>query len=141
MKIPEHIFKSYDIRGLVDGELSEELAKRVGRAVTLHTGARTVVVGRDMRETSPLFAQAVMEGATKAGAHVVDIGLCSTPLFNFVVTQYSGHDVGIMVTASHNPKEYNGFKMTRHNGLPIGKGTGMEEIRDLVLRGVFPYAH
>ena len=140
MKIPEHIFKSYDIRGLVDGELSEELAKRVGRAVTLHTGARTVVVGRDMRETSPLFAQAVMEGATKAGAHVVDIGLCSTPLFNFVVTQYSGHDVGIMVTASHNQKEYNGFKMTRHNGLPIGKGTGMEEIRDLVLRGVFPDA-
>ncbi len=137
MKIPEHIFKSYDIRGLVKGELSEELAERVGRAVVLNTRARTVVVGRDMRETSPAFAQSVIEGITRAGAKVVEIGMCSTPMFNFAVTEYERHDVGIMVTASHNPKEYNGFKMTRHNGLPIGKGTGMEEIRDLVISGVF----
>ena len=137
MQTSEHIFKSYDIRGLVDGELSNELAERVGRAVVAYTGAKTVVVGHDMRLTSPAFARAVVEGVTRAGVGVVEIGLCSTPLFNFAVTQYKGHDVGIMVTASHNPKEYNGFKMTRHNGLPIGKGTGMEEIRDMVLSGAF----
>ncbi|HBL39714.1 TPA: phosphomannomutase/phosphoglucomutase [Candidatus Uhrbacteria bacterium] len=137
MQTSEHIFKSYDIRGLVDGELSNELAERVGRAVVAYTGAKTVVVGHDMRLTSPAFARAVVEGVTRAGVGVVEIGLCSTPLFNFAVTQYEGHDAGIMVTASHNPKEYNGFKMTRHDGLPIGKGMGMEEIRNLVISGAF----
>ena len=140
MSIPEHIFKSYDIRGLVEGELSEELAFRVGQAVTALTGAKTVVVGRDMRETSPGLAKSVIQGVTSLGANVVEIGMCSTPMFNFAVTQYPGHEVGIMVTASHNPKEYNGFKMTLRNGLPIGKGTGMEEIRELVVRGVFEQA-
>lgn len=136
-RIPEHIFKSYDIRGLVDGELSVELAERVGRAVVAFTGAKCVVLGRDMRETSPEFAKAVEEGVLRSGADVVSIGMCSTPVFNFAVTRKPKHDVGIMVTASHNPKAYNGFKMTLQNGLPIGKGTGMEQIRDLVIAGEF----
>ncbi|MDA1038532.1 MAG: phosphomannomutase/phosphoglucomutase [bacterium] len=137
MEIPQHIFKSYDIRGLVDGELSEELARNVGMAVVVFTGAKTVAIGNDMRETSPAYKAALIDGVASMGANVVDVGLCSTPMFNFAVTQYPGHDVGIMVTASHNPKEYNGFKMTSHNGLPIGKGTGMDEIRDLVTQGEF----
>jgi len=137
MDIPKHIFKTYDIRGLIDGELSSELAERLGRAVVVFTRAKTVVVGRDMRETSPEFAKAVIEGVTKQGADVIDVGMCSTPMFNFAVTQYDEPDVGIMVTASHNPVEYNGFKMTLSNGLAIGKGSGMDEIREMVATNEF----
>ena len=141
--IPE-IFKAYDIRGLVKGQLSEELAYRVGRAfVTFLRSSgdigddQAVVVGRDMRESSPFLADAVMKGIQDEGVDVVNIGLCSTPLFNFTCANFSEHAGGIMVTASHNPAEYNGFKMTMPNGLPIGKHSGMEAIRDLVERNDF----
>lgn len=135
---PKQVFKAYDIRGLVEGELSADLAYRIGRAygVFLHEqhqdlSNKLMVVGRDMRQTSPQFASEVMRGLNEEGWNVVDVGLVSTPLFNFACTNYPEHAAGIMVTASHNPAEYNGFKMTLHDGTPIGRDNGMSAIRDL----------
>ena len=128
MSIHEGIFHAYDIRGTVD-ELSDDLARRVGAAVVEFTKARRVVVGRDMRATSPDFARAVIEGIRSQGADVIDIGMCSTPIFNFAVAAFAEHEAGVMVTASHNPAEYNGFKMSRGDGLPISG----EEIKPVVL--------
>ncbi|MBU0660686.1 phosphomannomutase/phosphoglucomutase [Patescibacteria group bacterium] len=148
MQFVDHIFKAYDIRGLIEGELSEELAYRLGHAfvhfLVHEQGAElegmSVVVGRDMRETSVPFSQALMKGLNEAGANVVNIGLTSTCVFNFACAHYPNHVGGIMVTASHNPAEYNGFKMTMHNGLPIGKGSGMDSMKTLVQDAVFTKA-
>ncbi|MFH1286426.1 MAG: phosphomannomutase/phosphoglucomutase [Candidatus Magasanikbacteria bacterium] len=138
MDFPKHIFKAYDIRGLVDGELSEELAYNIGRAYVrfLRTkGAdlsKYIVVGRDMRETSGPFSREVIRAITDEGVNVVDIGMATTPLFNFASAHYHDHVAGIMVTASHNPASYNGFKMTLGDGMPVGQGSGIEQVRDFV---------
>ena len=144
MKFVPEIFKAYDIRGLVGGQLSEELAYRVGRAFISYLRSlgslgedQKIVVGRDMRETSPVFAKEVIRGINDEGVDVVDIGMSSTPLFNFACANYSEYGGGIMVTASHNPAEYNGFKMTLSSGLPVGRGNGMEAIRDMVEKNDF----
>lgn len=134
-----HIFKAYDIRGLVGEELSTDLAYKIGRAYAVFLqkhgadlGNKLVVVGRDMRNSSPEYAKEIIRGLNDEGVNVVDIGLASTPLFNFACTHYGEHAAGIMVTASHNPAQYNGFKMTLGDGTPVGKNNGMDEIRDLV---------
>lgn len=149
MTFPAHIFKAYDIRGLVDGELSDQLAYKIGAAFALFlqkhdlvksgpNGARQkVVVGYDMRPTSVTFEAEVVRAITDRGLDVVRIGLSSTPFFNFACAHYPEYAGGVMITASHNPAAYNGFKMTLSNGLPIGKQTGMSEIRDLA-GGVIP---
>ncbi len=145
MNFSDSVFKAYDIRGLVATELSPELAYRVGRAFVqvlrsenMVFEGKKLVVGYDMRPTSPEFKEQVIQGFLDEGVDVVDIGMCSTPLFNFACAHFSEHAGGIMVTASHNPAPYNGFKLTRSNGLPIGKGSGMETIRDLVQSADFP---
>ncbi len=142
MNYPKHIFKAYDIRGLADTELSEDLAWHIGHVFAymlekkgVVLDGRSLVVGYDMRPTSIPFAKKVIEGIQARGVSVVDIGLTSTPVFNFACAHYPNHAGGIMVTASHNPAEYNGFKLTYENGLPLGTGTGMEELRDLVVSG------
>ncbi|TAK03983.1 phosphomannomutase/phosphoglucomutase [Patescibacteria group bacterium] len=127
MRFPAEIFRSYDVRGTVD-QLSDELAFAVGAATVRLTGAKRLVVGRDMRPTSPSFAAEVARGAMSEGAEVVDIGMCTTPMFNFAVFNWAEHEAGVMVTASHNPPEYNGFKMTRGNAMPISG----EEIREAI---------
>ncbi len=139
MQIVEHIFKAYDIRGLASTELSEELAYSLGRAFVvflrkhnLLRADQVLVVGKDMRPTSGPFQQAVMQGIADEGVGVVDVGQVSTPLFNFACANYDRHAGGIMVTASHNPAKYNGFKLTLGNGLPIGEAFGMAEIKELV---------
>jgi len=144
MAFPDHIFKAYDIRGLVDGELTRELAYNLGRAFVVFLREKSVkfeskkiVVGRDMRETSIIFQKEVIRGIQDEGLNVVDVGLVSTPLFNFACAHYDEHVGGIMVTASHNPAEYNGFKLTMGDGLPVGKNTGMDRMRELVQTGVF----
>jgi phosphomannomutase len=140
MQIAKNIFKTYDIRGLADTELSAELAYTLGRAFVIFLRNhnllkpnQAVVVGRDMRATSPAFQQALMQGVTDENVAVVDVGLVSTPLFNFACANYPEHAGGIMVTASHNPAQYNGFKITLGDGLPVGEASGMGEVRDLVL--------
>ncbi len=132
------IFKAYDVRGLVPEQLDEELARATGRAYVHVVGASTVVVGHDMRPSSPGMAGAFADGATEAGADVVLIGLASTDQLYFA----SGHLglPGVMFTASHNPAQYNGIKMCRTNALPIGMETGLAEIRDVVASGHPPTA-
>ncbi len=144
MTFPESIFKAYDIRGLVEGQLSEEIAYRIGRAFVLFLRSQNIplegkslVVGRDMRPSGDLFTPAVIRGIEDEGVDVVEIGWVSTPLFNFACAHYPEHAGGIMVTASHNPAEYNGFKLTMGNGLPVGGKNGMDFIRETVRSGNF----
>lgn len=135
---PKHIFKAYDIRGLVEGELSDDLAYKIGRAYGvflrergLFDNKKWVVVGYDMRLSGIGYSQAVRTALRDEGFNVVDVGLVSTPLFNFACAHYSDHIGGIMITASHNPAEYNGFKITMGDGTPVGKGNGMDRICEL----------
>lgn len=127
------IFKAYDIRGLYPDEVNKDVAFKIGQAYIKYTGAKSVVVGRDMRTSTPELFDALSEGVMAAGADVIDVGLVATPEFYFAVAS-SDADGGIMVTASHNPGKYNGFKMVRSDAMPIGAGSGMEEICDLVLK-------
>ncbi len=127
------IFKAYDVRGTVPDQLDETLARVSGSAFVEVIGARTIVIGYDMRPSSPALAAAFAAGATEAGADVIMIGLASTDQLYFA----SGHldHAGVMFTASHNPAQYNGMKLCRAGALPIGMDTGLAEIRDSVIRG------
>lgn len=127
------IFKAYDVRGTVPDQLDQDLARKVGNAFVVETGASAIVIGHDMRPSSPGFAAAYAEGATDAGADVTLIGLASTDELYFA----SGFlDVpGAMFTASHNPAQYNGIKQCRARALPVGMESGLAEIRDRVARG------
>lgn len=137
MLFPEHIFKKYDIRGLTGSEITPELAYKIGRAfcslIAEEQGGRmpTIVVGRDMRETSPAYAQALEQGLLSLSARVLDIGLVSTPAFYFGVGHLQA-DGGVMVSASHNPAAYNGFKLTRSRALPVSGETGILEVANRV---------
>lgn len=140
MSINSSIFKAYDIRGIYPRDLNEEVAYLVGRAIVVLTGAKTVVVGYDARFSSDSLVQAVIKGVTEQGADAVNIGLVTTPMLNFAVAEHPEHEAGIMVTASHNPKEYNGLKLCYGNALPIGENTGMADIKKLVLEEKFSAA-
>ncbi len=134
MTINSSIFKAYDIRGLYPNEINKDIAFRIGQAYAQYTGVNAVVLGRDMRTSSPELFDALTEGLIDAGADIIDVGLVATPEFYFAVAN-GDYDGGIMVTASHNPGKYNGFKLVRNGAVPIGAGSGMEEIQDLVLKG------
>ncbi|HJQ06490.1 MAG TPA: phosphomannomutase/phosphoglucomutase [Nocardioides sp.] len=126
-------FKAYDVRGTVPDQINADLVRRVGNAFVAVVGDGPVVVGYDMRPSSPELARAFAEGAMHAGADVTLIGLCSTDGLYFA----SGHlgRAGAMFTASHNPAQYNGIKMCRTHAQPIGMETGLAEIRDRVASG------
>lgn len=117
MEFPAHIFRTYDIRGLL-AEVTPEIAERAAQVLIRSTSARTVVVGRDMRATSPELSRAAIGAITAMGVRVIDVGTCTTPLFSFSV-RHLGADAGLMITASHNPPEYNGMKFADKDGLPI----------------------
>lgn len=134
---PADIFKAYDIRGVYPSALNPELAYKIGRALVIALQPRSVAVGRDMRVSSPALASALIDGVLDGGADVIDIGLVSTDSLYFAVGHY-GYDAGAMVTASHNPAEYNGFKLCRAEARPVSIDTGLATIRDLVQRGDFP---
>ncbi len=138
MQINPSIFKAYDIRGIYPRDLNEEAAYLVGRATVDITGAKTVVIGRDVRASSNSLFLALAKGVMEQGADVVDIGTVTTPMLNFAVGEYKEHEAGIMVTASHNPKEYNGLKLCYENTLPIGENTGMAELKKTAMEGDFP---
>ena len=127
------VFKAYDVRGLVPQQVDEELARAAGAAFVQVLGASEIVVGHDMRPSSPGMAGAFADGATAAGADVTMIGLASTDQLYFA----SGHleRPGAMFTASHNPAQYNGIKLCRAYAQPVGTDTGLAEIRDLVAGG------
>ncbi len=124
-------FKAYDLRGRVPDELNEDLARQIGRAYLAVIEADTVVVGHDIRLSSPGLAAALTEGLRDAGADVLDIDLCGTELVYFA-TWHLGAGGGIMVTASHNPSDYNGMKFVRDGSRPISGDSGLHEIRDRV---------
>jgi phosphomannomutase len=125
------VFKAYDVRGLYPSQLDEEGAAAIARAyVEQFCGqAARIAVGRDMRLSSPTMAAAVIEGASAAGAEVLDIGLVGTEMVYFAVGEL-GLDGGVMVTASHNPKDYTGMKIVRAGALPVGGDSGLLDVRD-----------
>jgi len=124
------IFKAYDIRGVVPGELDAALAKKIGNAFARFLKARTLVVGQDMRVHSPELADAVSQGMRDAGANVIRLGLAETPMAYFAIGSLEC-DGGLCVTASHNPGQYNGMKLCREGARPISKDTGIDALEAL----------
>lgn len=124
-------FKAYDIRGQVPSQLNTDIAYAVGRAMVAELAGKCFVVGRDMRLESPSLATALINGLTEAGADVIDIGLCGTEEVYFATSHYAA-DGGVMVTASHNPKGYNGMKLVREQSRPISGDTGLNAIRQRI---------
>jgi phosphomannomutase len=129
-------FKAYDIRGRMPDQLNDDIAYRIGRAFAQFLKPETVVVGQDVRPSSPALTAALIKGLIEGGADVLDIGLCGTEEVYFA-TSYAKADGGIMVTASHNPADYNGMKLVREESRPISGDTGLDQIRLLAEAGEF----
>jgi phosphomannomutase len=129
----DQVFKAYDVRGLYPEQLDEDLARRIGRAFIELTGAGSLAIGQDMRPSSEPMAAALADGATSRGADVIRIGLCSTDMVYYV----SGSlDVAaIMLTASHNPSQYNGLKFCRPGAVPVGQDSGLADLKRMVADG------
>lgn len=125
-------FKAYDIRGKVPGELNAEMAYKIGRAFVKVNNAKTVVIGRDIRKSSPELSEALANGITDAGADVIDIGICGTEMIYFGTPHFNA-DGGIMITASHNPPEYNGLKFVKKGSVPMGYDGGLNLIEKMIL--------
>lgn len=136
MELKRTAFKAYDIRGRVPDEINEELAYRIGRAYVEIFQAQKVAVGRDIRLTGQVLRAALVKGLTEAGCDVVDIGICGTEMIYFA-TAHLKLDGGIMITASHNPQDYNGMKLVRQESRPISGDSGLKEIEDLAIAGNF----
>jgi phosphomannomutase len=137
MTINRSIFKAYDVRGLYPSEINEDAARLIGRGFVAYLGARRIAVSRDMRLSSPSVAAAFIDGATHQGADVVDYGMMGTDMLYFAVAR-DGHDGGVQITASHNPKEYNGIKMVRKEAFPLSGDAGIGDIRDMISAGDIP---
>ena len=130
--IKTQCFKAYDIRGQVPSDLNEDVAYRIGRAMVVEVQGKSIVLGRDMRLESPMLAAAMTRGLQDAGADVIDIGLCGTEEVYFATSAFNA-DGGVMITASHNPKGYNGMKLVKSQSRPISSDTGLDAIRELSL--------
>ena len=130
-------FKAYDVRGRIPDEINDSLAYDIGRAYAGFVKPRTVAVGYDIRHTSPALAQALTRGLTESGVDVLDIGLCGTEGSYFATAEYE-LDGGIMVTASHNPPDYNGMKFVREGARPISADTGLKDIQAAISARTFP---
>jgi phosphomannomutase len=130
------IFKAYDIRGVYGQTINEDIVFRIGRALATFLKCRKVVIGRDMRPHSVPLAEALTRGLAMQGADVVDLGLCSTPM-SYYGNGLLGGDGGAMITASHNPGEWNGIKLSRETAIPISGDTGIKDIERIVAEGAF----
>jgi phosphomannomutase len=135
--INSNIFKAYDVRGLYPQEVNEEAARLIGCGFVAYLGAKRIAVSRDMRLSSPTMAAAFIEGARQQGADVVDYGMMGTDMLYFAVAR-DHHDGGVQITASHNPKEYNGIKMVRREAFPLSGESGINDIRDMIAAGQLP---
>ena len=140
MPINPSIFKAYDVRGLYPGEINEDAARQIGRGFAGYLKAKRIGVSRDMRVSSPTIAAAFIDGARSQGADVVDYGMCGTDMIYFAVVR-DGLDGGAQITASHNPKEYNGIKMVREGAFPLSGDAGIGDIRDMIAANAFPAPH
>jgi len=132
MKINPEIFKAYDIRGTYPDQVNAEIFYAIGRSLVMQTGAKKVVIGHDMRTSSGELETTLVDGLIDQGAEVIRIGLVSTPMLYYAAWKLES-DAAAIITASHNPAEYNGLKMCWKGTQPIGEGSGMEEIKKLVL--------
>ncbi len=135
----EKVFKAYDIRATCPDPLSPEMARRIGEGAAVYLAGRPgaqgkpIVVGRDMRKTSPAMADALISGINATGVNVIDVGLVDTPFTYFAVNHLSAAGA-VMTTASHNPPQYNGFKVSAMGAKPVGQDTGLSDIRALAAR-------
>lgn len=137
MEISNKGFGAYDVRGLYPEEVNEELAYRVGRVFPKMFDAKKVAVGHDIRLSGPSMTDALIKGLTESGCDVVDIGQCGTEMI-YYTTGHLGLGGGIMVTASHNPKQYNGMKFVRKEARPISSDTGLKDIENAVMANDLP---
>jgi phosphomannomutase len=134
MVVDASIFKAYDVRGLYPSQLSAEVVRRIGRAFVDYLGAKRIVLGRDARLSSPELSEAFTRGAASQGASVTDIGVVGTDMMYFYEAK-NDLDGGVMITASHNPKEWNGVKMVRKGALALSGDAGIKEIKQAILAG------
>src|SRR5690242_613949 len=139
LQLNPDIFKAYDVRGTYPDQINEDGARAIGAAFVAYLNARHIAVGRDMRVSSPALAQAFIDGATSQGADVVDYGLIATDMLYFAVA-LDHHDGGVQVTASHNPKQYNGMKMVRREAFPLSGEEGLVEICEMSATDPIPAA-
>ena len=138
MKVSPKIFRTYDIRGLYPQEINEGISYLIGRTFVkfLKKSRLKIVVGQDNRLSSPRLSKSLIKGMVDQGAKVIDIGLSTTPMLYFSVAHFK-FDGGVNVTASHLPKEFNGFKLVRERAIPISNQTGLKKIQNLVKKGKF----
>ncbi|MBZ0178275.1 MAG: phosphomannomutase [Melioribacteraceae bacterium] len=125
-------FKAYDIRGVVPTELNSELAYNVGRTLVKLLSCKNVVIGRDVRKSSPELSEALAKGVSEAGSNVIDLGMCGTEMIYFAVP-HLGADAGVMITASHNPPQYNGLKFVKKGSVPMGYSSGLDKIEKMII--------
>ncbi len=141
--INSKIFKSYDIRGKYPEEVNEQVAYKIGQAFTKMVKQRRkvkkidIVVGQDNRLSSPPLFRGLSQGIIDSGANVVSLGVCTAPMFYFASKHYKFDDGGIMITASHNPPQYNGFKIVKEVPIPIDSQTGLEKIKKMIIKEEF----
>jgi phosphomannomutase len=131
------IFKAYDVRGVYPGEINEEIARAIGVGFAEYLKPQRIAVGRDMRLSSPALATAFIDGVTSQGVDVVDYGMIATDMMYYAVAA-DGHDGGAEITASHNPKQYNGMKLVRQQALPLSGDAGIGDIRDMIAANRLP---
>jgi phosphomannomutase len=137
MPINSSIFKAYDVRGLYPQEVNEDAAHLIGRGFVAYLKAKRIAVSRDMRLSSPSVAAAFIEGARLQGADVVDYGMMGTDMLYYAVAR-DKHDGGAQITASHNPKQYNGIKLVRQEAFPLSGDAGIGDIRDMLANNQLP---
>ena len=135
--INPEVFKAYDVRGLYPQEITEDLFRQLGRAFVAFLGPGRYAVTRDMRLSSPSLTEAFIEGAIRQGGHMIDYGLAGTDMMYFAVAA-DGLDGGAQITASHNPKQYNGCKLVRKDAFPLSGESGIKEMKEMILGGTLP---
>jgi phosphomannomutase len=137
VKINPDVFKAYDVRGLYPSEITEELFHVLGRAFVAYLGPGRYAVTRDMRLSSPSLSAAFIDGAREQGGDIVDCGLTGTDMMYFAVA--ADHlDGGAQITASHNPRQYNGCKLVRRDAFPLSGESGIKEMKEMILGGTLP---
>lgn len=127
----DRALRRYDIRGIYPDQIDEELAYRIGRALVRYLKCRRIAIGRDIRLSSDALFLGLAQGILDEGASVINLGLCSTDALYFATGFYEEIDAGVMITASHLPKEHNGFKIVKRDAVPVERGTGLNEIREM----------
>jgi phosphomannomutase len=137
MQINPGIFKAYDVRGLYPAEIDEEVARQIGRGFVAYLHARQIGVSRDMRLSSPSLSAAFIEGAREQGANVIDYGMLGTDMLYYAVVK-DNLEGGAQITASHNPKQYNGIKMVRQAAAALSGDAGIGDIRDMIASDTIP---